>query len=141
MFLRFVIKLTFLLGVTTQGLACELHQTMDAAVHEAPKSSLEVIEFVLTDKVAEREPQRILDTFKQNEKKAFAFVRLKAPVQEQVIFVWLFEGSEYARVSSLVGVSERWRTYSSAQLKPGAWTVKLMAKDNVLAERHFTVSS
>lgn len=117
--------------------APELPQDKEQAVAALP---VEVIEFVLTNKVEGREPQKILENFHNQDGKAYAFARLNAKEHAQVTFVWLYEGKEQARFTSNVQTSKRWRTFSSVQLKPGKWTAQLIAKGQVIAERDFVVS-
>lgn len=110
-----------------------------ASAEEKSNLPVNVMQFVLTDKVEGREPQTILEKFNRNDGKAYAFARLNAKKHTQVTFIWLFEGKERARFTSNVHASKRWRTYSSVRLKPGKWAVRLVAKGEVLAERDFTV--
>ncbi len=56
-------------------------------------------------------------------------------------FKWHFGAEEYAEVQMRVGTSPGWRTWSSANLRPGGWRVELVdANGVVLMERRFTVS-
>lgn len=112
-------------------------QDKEQAVATLP---VEVVEFVLTNKVEGREPQKILESFQHRDGKAYAFARLNAKEHAQVTFVWLYEGKEHARFTSNVQTSKRWRTFSSVQLKPGKWTAQLVSKGQVIAERDFVVS-
>lgn len=106
---------------------------------QTANADIQVIEFVLANKVEGREPKEIVDTFNRENTKGFAFAQLSAEKHAQVAFVWYREGKEHSRFTTNVHASKRWRTYSSTKLRPGHWKVQLVAGDQILAERTFTI--
>lgn len=104
-------------------------------------ADLEILEFVLADKIENREPRNSVDGFTSAEERGFAFARLNAKSNSKVTFVWYRNGHEYARSTLPVNASKKWRTYSSVKLRPGDWKVQLLAEDKVLAEKTFTLQA
>ena len=102
-----------------------------------------VREFVLTHGIVGREPTDDTNEFTTRDEKAFAFARINntgSPTAVNV--VWQHEGTQHASVWLNVGESTAWRTWSSANLKPGNWSVTLLdAGGSVLVQRSFTVGS
>lgn len=115
-------------------------ETTDSAAQLAKAQDLQVLDFVLTNRVIKREPQGALDTFAEGAKQGVAFARLHANVNTEVTFVWLRDGQEYRRYKAPVQATKQWRTFSSINLRPGDWKVQLVGKNNeVLAEKSFLV--
>jgi hypothetical protein len=102
-------------------------------------ADIKVIEFVLTNKVEGRQPKDVVENFNSENGKGFAFAQLSTAKPAQVTFIWSKEGKEHSRFTTHVHAAKRWRTYSSAKLRPGHWKVQLVVGDQVLAERAFTV--
>lgn len=100
-------------------------------------------DFVLTHGIENREPVDAAGGFDLSDGQAYAFVRMfnDGPPSD-VSVVWIYEGDEHARVDLNIGTSTGWRTWSSANLKPGHWTVRLVdAHGMTLDERDFSVGS
>lgn len=100
-------------------------------------------DFVLTHAIDEREPIDMVEGFTPADERGYAFVRVhnEGP-PASLTAVWLHEGNIHARVGLNVGTSSGWRTWSSANLKPGDWVVQLRDTQGViLAERAFAVES
>ena len=106
---------------------------------QTANADIKVLEFVLANKVEGREPKEIVENFNRENNKGFAFARLSAEKHAQVTFVWFKEGKEYSRFTTNVHASKKWRTYSSAKLRPGNWKVQLISGEQVLAEHTFVV--
>jgi hypothetical protein len=100
---------------------------------------LQVLEFVLTDNVENREPKNIVDNFNKENKQGYAFARLSSLKQSDVTFIWLRNGKEQTRFTTSVHASKKWRTFSGVKLKTGDWTVRLVSGDKVIAEKTFTI--
>lgn len=101
--------------------------------------SVQVIDFVLTNKIEGREPKDMVEKFTHENAQGFAFARLSADKHAQITFIWLKDGREQSRFTTHVHASKRWRTYASTKLRPGNWKVQLLADNAVLAEREFIV--
>ncbi len=112
-----------------------------AAAPAAADNGLVVRDFVLTNAIAGREPTNDTAGFTVHDERAFAFARISntgSPTAVNV--VWHHEGSQHGSVWLSVGQSPGWRTWSSANLKPGNWSVSLVdAEGSVLVQRSFTV--
>ena len=109
----------------------------------APAAAAELVvrDFVLTHGIVGREPTNDTNGFTTQDEKAFAFARINntgSPTAVNV--VWQHEGTQHASVWLNVGESTAWRTWSSANLKPGNWSVTLLdAGGSVLVQRSFIV--
>lgn len=105
--------------------------------------ALAVRDFVLARGIAEREPIETVDSFDVSDQQGYVFTRLANDGPPTgITVVWRYEGTEHAAVDLEVGTSSGWRTWSSANLKAGQWTVELRdAQGVVLAERDFTVGA
>ncbi len=112
-----------------------------AAGPAAAEGGLVVRDFVLTNAIVGREPTNEATAFTVQDGRAFAFARINntgAPTAVNV--VWHFEGTQHGSVWLNVGQSPGWRTWSSANLKPGNWSVTLVdAGGSVLVQRSFIV--
>ncbi len=104
-------------------------------------NSLVVRDFVLTRDIAGREPIDNIRTYGPADGDAIAFARLdNSGGPTTVTFRWYFGGQEHAEVQMPVGNSPGWRTWSSANLRPGSWRVELVdANGIVLTEARFWV--
>ena len=101
-----------------------------------PASSMDDPEFtisrmVISERVTDREPEGIADTFSADTETVFCFLETQdINVDTAISFVWYFEGQEKARITLPLQKGVRWRTFSSKKLAnmKGNWTVEL--KDN-----------
>ena len=111
----------------------------------APAAAAELVvrDFVLAHGIVGREPTNDTNGFTTQDEKAFAFARINntgSPTAVNV--VWQHEGTQHASVWLNVGESPAWRTWSSANLKSGNWSVTLIdAEGSVLVQRSFTVGA
>lgn len=103
------------------------------------KADLEVLDFVLAGNVESREPQNIVEAFGKENTRGFAFARLRVNTASDVTFVWYRNDTPVARYKSSIHPAKKWRTYSSVTLRPGQWKVQLLDKDQVVAEKTFTI--
>ena len=101
-----------------------------------PASSMDDQKFtisrmVISERVTDREPDGIADTFSADTETVFCFLETQnINVDTAISFVWYFEGQEKARITLPLQKGMRWRTFSSKKLAnmKGNWTVEL--KDN-----------
>ena len=112
-----------------------------AKANATAKAPLEILEFVLSNKVEGPEPQDNVESFSHENGSgmAYAFARLNVPTHAQVTFIWFKDGKEYNRFTTNVAAAKKWRTYSSTKLRSGNWKVQLVSNGQVLAERAFMV--
>ncbi len=107
----------------------------------AAQSSIVIRDFVLTHGIYEREPVGTTETFASADERGYAFARIAndgSPTQ--VSFVWYYGDEMHASIDMNIGTSGGWRTWSSINLRPGNWRVKLQdAGGAVIAERSFMV--
>jgi hypothetical protein len=110
----------------------------------APAAAAELVvrDFVLAHGIVGREPTNETASFTTHDKKAFAFARINNTGGSTAVnIVWRHEGKQHGSVWLNVGDSTGWRTWSSANLKPGNWNVALIdAGGSVLVQRSFIVS-
>ncbi len=101
--------------------------------------ALVIRDFVLSRGINEREPVDITYSFLSSDKRAYAFLRINnlgAPTNVSV--VWHYEDRIHAAIELEIGTSPGWRTWSSANLRPGWWRVELLDHEGlVLAEHSF----
>ena len=123
------------------ALPLALALTLTSAGPALAEGNLIIKDFVLTHAIDEREPIDMVEGFTPADGKGYVFARVFNDGQpERLTVVWMHEGEEHARVGLNVGTSPGWRTWSSANLKPGDWSVQLRdAQGLVLAERDFAV--
>ncbi len=107
----------------------------------AADNGLVVRDFVLTNAIVGREPTDEASAFTVHDEKAFAFARINNTGSPTAVnIVWHYEGTQHGSVWLNVGTSSGWRTWSSANLKPGNWSVSLVdTEGSVLVQRSFTV--
>lgn len=107
----------------------------------AADNGLVVRDFVLTNAIVGREPTDEASGFTVHDEKAFAFARINNTGSPTAVnIVWHYEGTQHGSVWLNVGTSSGWRTWSSANLKPGNWSVSLVdSEGSVLVQRSFTV--
>jgi len=83
---------------------------------------------VMCEKISDREPYGIKDTFPDTTEVVYCFLEAtNIEIDTTVSFVWYFEGQEKARVTLPLQKSKRWRTFSSKKLAnlKGNWAVEL----------------
>lgn len=102
------------------------------------ESNINVVEFVLANQVESREP-KIVEAFSNQDERGFAFARLNVKNASEVTFVWSRNGHEVNRTTLPVHEAKKWRTFSSVKLRSGEWKVQLLANNQVLAEKNFSV--
>lgn len=112
-----------------------------AAAPAAADGSLVVRDFVLTHGIVGREPTSDASGFTVHDKKAYVFARINNTGPATAVnVVWNYEGALHGSVWLNVGMSPAWRTWSSANLKPGNWSVSLIDADgSIMVQRTFTV--
>ena len=112
-----------------------------AAGPAAAENNLVVRDFVLTNAVVGREPTNEATSFSVQDQQAYAFARINNTGHPTAVnVVWHHEGTQHGSVWLNVGQSSGWRTWSTANLKPGNWSVTLVdAGGSVLVQRSFTV--
>ena len=90
---------------------------------------------VICERVTDREPVAIADTFSANTEKVYCFLEAgEIESDTTVSFVWYFEGKEMAHVSLPLTKGLRWRTYSSKKLAglKGNWKVELRESSGIV---------
>ncbi len=112
-----------------------------AAQPAAAQGSMVIRDFVLTHGIFEREPTGTTDNFSSSDGRGYAFARIaNEGMPTQVTFVWYYGDEMHASIDMNVGTSGGWRTWSSVNLRPGNWRVKLQDQNGmVIAERSFSV--
>lgn len=124
-------------------LSCVLAVAAGAASPSRADQNLVIRDFVLTRGIVDREPTSAVESFSPSDGQGYLFTRIAndgAPTQ--ITVVWRYEGTVHAEVDLDVGKSPGWRTWSSANLKPGDWTVELLDPEGVvLAQESFVVGS
>ena len=94
-----------------------------------------VSRMVMCEKISDREPYNITDTFSDNSETVFCFLEAKnIEIDTTISFVWYFEGQEKARVTLPLQRGRRWRTFSSKKLGnlKGSWTVELQEESGIV---------
>ncbi len=115
-----------------------------AGAQEAPdRGNIVIKDFVLTRAIEAREPIDLVEDFTLADRTGFAFFRVfNDGPPARMTAVWMYQGQVHANVELTIGTAEGWRTWTSANLKPGGWSVQLRdAGGTVLAERSFAVAS
>ncbi len=109
----------------------------------AETASFDVNRLVVCEKVQDREPVGISDSFPAGTEKVYAFLEAThVSADTTVDFVWFHGGQELARVSVGLGQGGRWRTYTSKNLYglTGSWRVEVQdASGNVVGRSAFDV--
>ena len=106
----------------------------------SPVSSMDdpgftISRMVMCERVANREPIGIADTFTADVETVFCFLETQnINVDTTISFVWYFEGQEKARIPLPLQKGMRWRTYSSKKLAnmKGNWTVELQETSGIV---------
>lgn len=110
-----------------------------AASASDTSTDMQVLDFILTNKIESREPGETLEAFTKDHERGFAFARLSSKTNGDVTFVWYRNDHEYAKQTMTIQASKKWRTFSSVKLRPGLWKVQLKHNDQILAEKTFTL--
>ena len=112
-----------------------------AAQPAAADGKMVIRDFVLTHGIFEREPTGTTEKFATSDGRGYAFARIaNEGMPTQVSFVWYYGDEMHASIDMNIGTSGGWRTWSSVNLRPGNWRVKLQDQNGmVIAERSFTV--
>jgi hypothetical protein len=109
----------------------------------AAQDSIVIRDFVLTHGIYEREPVGRTEAFASGDGRGYVFARIAndgAPTR--ISFLWYRGEDLHAAIDATIGTSAAWRTWSSVNLQPGQWRVKLRdAGGRVIAERAFTVAA
>ncbi len=107
----------------------------------AADEKMVIRDFVLTHGIFEREPTGTTEKFATSDGRGYAFARIaNEGMPTQVSFVWYYGDEMHASIDMNIGTSGGWRTWSSVNLRPGNWRVKLQDQNGmVIAERSFTV--
>ena len=90
---------------------------------------------VMSERISDREPAAVADTFSANAEKAFCFLEAGEIEQDTTVsFIWYLEDKEMARVSLPLKRGRRWRTYSSKKLAglKGNWKVELRESSGIV---------
>lgn len=102
-----------------------------------------VVSLTLCSEVIDRSPADSLDSFDISAGRVFTHTAMSSSKPDTIYHVYKFEGTEIARVPLYVGISPRWRTWSSKWLTAawvGPWTVEIQSgTGRVLSEKTFTV--
>lgn len=103
--------------------------------------TLYVSRMVLAKKIEDRNPLDVTQSFSVRDSLAWCFAEIyNSTDTTSVHFVWYHDSEKHAEVTTNIGVSPSWRTYSSVKLKPGNWRVELVDKQgNKLNEQSFSV--
>ncbi len=111
------------------------------AAQPAHAGSVVIRDFVLTHGIIDREPMGTTENFDIDDSRGFAFARLNNDgTPTNVSFVWEVDNQVHASIDMNIGTSSGWRTWSSVNLRPGNWRVKLMDESGLmLAEKSFTI--
>ncbi len=110
--------------------ACALAMPLAAAADD-DAATMAIARFVTCQDVMDREPLGVSDVFPADTAKVFAFLDARdISADVTVNFVWLYQGTETARVALNLRKGPRWRTYSSKKIggRLGNWRVEL--RDN-----------
>ncbi len=129
-------------GLASTALVAAVLAAASVTTRPAVADNLVVRDFVMTREISGREPVDTVRTYGPQDGDAFAFARIdNSGAPTTVTFKWHYGGNDYAEVQMPVGTSPGWRTWSSANLRPGAWRVELIdANGVVLMEERFRVS-
>ena len=98
-------------------------------------------DFVIARDIVDREPVEVTDSFLTSDSRAFAFARINNPGDPTTLsFMWTYNSVHHATVDLKIGTSVSWRTWSSIELAPGNWEIKVVTEDGtVIAKTAFTV--
>jgi len=111
-----------------------------ASIFVSPVSSMDdpgfsINRMVLCEKISDKEPVGIADTFSAEAGSVFCFLEATdIEIDTEISFIWYFEGQERARVLLPLQKGMRWRTYSSKKLAnmKGSWTVELQDASGIV---------
>ena len=102
-----------------------------------------VRDMVVTHGIYDREPIDTADTFLSTDERAYVFLRINNDGPPASVTVqWIYNDVTHAEVNLNIGTSSGWRTWSSANLKPGLWRVRVVNNmGSTLGERDFFVAA
>ncbi len=102
-----------------------------------------VRDMVVTHGIYDREPIDTADTFLSTDERAYVFLRINNDGPPASVTVqWIYNDVTHAEVNLNIGTSSGWRTWSSANLKPGLWRVRIVDDMGAsLGERDFFVAA
>ncbi len=102
-----------------------------------------VRDMVVTHGIYDREPIDTADTFLSTDERAYVFLRINNDGPPASVTVqWIYNDVTHAEVNLNIGTSSGWRTWSSANLKPGLWRVRVVNNmGSNLGERDFFVAA
>ncbi len=110
---------------------------------DAENASLIISRLVIAGSIEDREPVGVVNAFSASTEKVYCFLEAKEILEVTTVsFVWYYGDTKTATVELPIGISPRWRTYSSKKLggRTGEWKVELQdAGGNVLDSVAFTV--
>ena len=132
-----ILAYVFIFSITT---------AVSFAAEEQPGMSdpaFSITRMVIAGSIEEREPVGIVNVYSASTEKVYCFLEARdIKAETTVSFVWYHGDTKKATVELPLGVSSRWRTYSSKKLGglTGEWKVELRdAGGNVLDTVSFTV--
>jgi len=125
------------------ALPLALAATPVSAEEDESNGGVVIKDFVLTRAIEQREPIDMVEDFTLSDDTGYAFFRVfNDGPPTRMTAVWMYQGQVHAHVPLTIGTAEGWRTWTSANLKPGDWSVQLRdTSGTVLAERSFAVVS
>jgi hypothetical protein len=106
----------------------------------SPASSMDdpgftIARMAMCERIDNREPVNIADTFSADTEKVFCFLEAKNIDEDTMVtFVWYFDNKEMSRVSLPLTKGRRWRTYASKKLAgmKGNWKVELLESSGII---------
>jgi len=127
--------------LTIASAALALLVSMSMASPASAEDALFVRELLLARNVLDREPVEPTDQFGATDPRAYAFARIENTGEPTTVtFVWYRDETFHGVATLTVGTSPGWRTWSSAELSPGAWRIEIAdSAGKVLAGRQFFV--
>ena len=116
-------------------LAFTIQFIFHSPVHSMDDPGFTISRMVMCERVSDRVPYGITDTFSDKTEIVFCFLEVKnIEIDTHISFIWYFEGQEKARVTLPLQKGRRWRTYSSKKLAnlKGSWTVELQESSGIV---------
>ena len=117
-------------------------QSNDLALADISQDdTLFVRSMILTTNVENWEPVDTVKGFDAAEPQAYCHLRVFNKGSEKMVtFCWCWNGENYFRYGSKIGISPGWRTWSMITPRKGDWTIQILnGRDEVLASREFVV--
>jgi hypothetical protein len=108
-----------------------------------PDQAFSIARMVIAGSIEDREPVGVVNAYSASTEKVFCFLETGDVKSETMVsFVWYHGDTKKAAVELPLGISPRWRTYSSKKLGglTGEWKVELHdSGGSVLKTVSFTV--